>query len=179
MDWFTSDLHLGHANIIEHCNRPFDGVERMNEAIVGNINRVVKPEDRLYVVGDFCWKSKRIGYWRQRILCRNVVLLLGNHDAHTPSGLPTERLREHFSDVQQMLRLRPVIEGQRQHIVMCHYPLASWQGSARGAWHLHGHTHGNLPANGLLRLDVGVDCHGFEPMALWRVVELLDTRLPA
>jgi calcineurin-like phosphoesterase family protein len=30
--WFTADLHLGHRNIIDYCNRPFRDVEAMNNA---------------------------------------------------------------------------------------------------------------------------------------------------
>jgi calcineurin-like phosphoesterase family protein len=31
--YFTSDLHLGHANIISYSSRPFGGVAQMNAAL--------------------------------------------------------------------------------------------------------------------------------------------------
>jgi len=34
--WFTSDYHLGHANIIKYCNRPFKGIDQMNSTIIRN-----------------------------------------------------------------------------------------------------------------------------------------------
>ena len=39
-----------------------------------------------------------------------------------------------------------------------------WPHHARGAWHLYGHSHGNLPDDPLaLSMDVGVDSHDFRP----------------
>ena len=34
MIWFTSDLHLGHANAIQFCDRPFETVEKMNRTLI-------------------------------------------------------------------------------------------------------------------------------------------------
>lgn len=42
MIWFTSDFHLGHKSAIRMCDRPFETVEEMNEALIGNFNRSVK-----------------------------------------------------------------------------------------------------------------------------------------
>ena len=53
MIWFTSDLHLGHANILRLAGRPWEDVDRMNAALVTAINARVMPGDTLYVLGDF------------------------------------------------------------------------------------------------------------------------------
>ena len=54
MIYFTSDLHLNHARIIELANRPFGSVEEMNDTIIGNINDTVGADDTLWVLGDVC-----------------------------------------------------------------------------------------------------------------------------
>jgi len=36
--WFTADFHLGQANIIRYCSRPFAIVEEMDQAIVERLN---------------------------------------------------------------------------------------------------------------------------------------------
>ena len=53
--FWTSDSHYFHNNILKYCNRPFGSVEAMNEALVANWNSVVKPDDHVYHLGDFCF----------------------------------------------------------------------------------------------------------------------------
>ena len=80
--WFTSDLHLGHENIIEHQGRPFRDAEHMAQALIANINSVVLQRDTLYILGDFTMKvnGKEAARLRHRINCREVHLVRGNHD---------------------------------------------------------------------------------------------------
>ncbi len=34
MNFFTADLHFGHANIIKYCKRPFTDVAAMDRALI-------------------------------------------------------------------------------------------------------------------------------------------------
>jgi len=87
--WFTSDLHLGHANIIKYCDRPFDSLEQMNDTIIQRWNERVKPDDVVYHIGDFCFKnsndSKGEGVrtsaieW-EKLLNGKIIFIRGNHD---------------------------------------------------------------------------------------------------
>lgn len=86
--FITSDLHLGHANIIKYCNRPFSNLEQMNETLIRNWNTRVKPEDFIYIVGDFCFKNTsnkgegikiKAQEWIEK-LNGNKIFLQGNHD---------------------------------------------------------------------------------------------------
>ena len=56
MIYVTADLHLGHENIIKHCNRPFSSAEVMDAVLITNWNRMVKPEDDIFILGDFTMK---------------------------------------------------------------------------------------------------------------------------
>ena len=53
----TADPHLGHANIIRYCKRPFKNVKEMNEKIIKNFNDILKEDDVLYCVGDYCFRN--------------------------------------------------------------------------------------------------------------------------
>lgn len=82
MMWFTADLHLGDTNILHDMDRPFDSVEEMNRKVIDAINECVAADDRLYILGDFTYRlplaeAVRL---RERIECKNVTLIRGNHD---------------------------------------------------------------------------------------------------
>lgn len=77
--WFTADLHLGHANIIKLCNRPFKDINHMNEVLIKNWNSRVAHEDVIFHLGDFCYKS---GFDPKNYINRlngQIIFLKGNH----------------------------------------------------------------------------------------------------
>ena len=82
MDWFTSDLHFAHSNIIKYCNRPFKDTKEQDRVIIYNWNSVVKPEDKVYLLGDIGFGS--IQYIEHCISQLNgeIHLGIGNHDHH-------------------------------------------------------------------------------------------------
>jgi calcineurin-like phosphoesterase family protein len=100
--WFTSDLHLGHANIIKYCHRPFKDIEEMNETIITNWNSRVKDGDLVFHVGDFCFKNSKGGkpgegmqnkasHWRER-LNGDIIFIKGNHDRNNSVKSIIERI---------------------------------------------------------------------------------------
>ena len=94
--WFTSDTHYGHKNICRGVSewdlndhgghlsvRDFDTVDQMNDAIVNGINKYVNSEDYLIHLGDWSFGGiENIWNFRKRINCKNIILILGNHDHH-------------------------------------------------------------------------------------------------
>lgn len=89
-NWFTSDCHFNHGNIIKYCNRPFKSLEEMNNTIIKNWNERVKPNDTVYHIGDFCFKNSPGGkegeggrepaqYWENK-LNGKIIHIGGNHD---------------------------------------------------------------------------------------------------
>ena len=161
-DFFTADTHFGHKNIIDYDQRPFSSVEEMDNAIISNWNRVVKEGDTVYHLGDFAFKTPEKYIKR---LNGNIILIRGNHDNFTK-----KKESELFVSVHDISVLKPK-EGQR--IVLCHYPLRSWQYMQFGSYHLHGHTHGTIEPL-YNTLDVGIMESNFAPVSLEDIQLLMD-----
>lgn len=81
--WVTSDTHFNHENIIKYCGRPFTDAKTMNDYMVEKWNSVVKPEDKVYHLGDVYMGG---GFDRNDTLKMllglngHKRLILGNHD---------------------------------------------------------------------------------------------------
>jgi calcineurin-like phosphoesterase family protein len=182
---FTSDTHFGHTNIVigvtnwpeevrERSCRNFQSIEEMDELLLDRINTRVKPGDTLYHLGDWSFGDfENILKYRKRIHCRNVHLILGNHDHHIERN--RAGIRGAFSSVTPYLE----ISFNKHHIIMSHYPFQTWNRGHYGSWMLHGHCHGNLPADAMNRkiYDVGVDTHwDFAPYSFDEMVEIMKDR---
>ena len=64
MDFFTSDQHFGHKNIIKYCDRPFESVTQMDDEIIACWNSVVSPSDTVYVIGDVSFYNLSLSFTR-------------------------------------------------------------------------------------------------------------------
>ena len=143
--WFTSDHHFGHENVIKHCLRPYHDIDEMNESLITKWNSVVEHGDTVYHLGDMFFRCS-VDEAHQIIKSLNgtIHLVRGNHD-----GI-AEQLRPHFRWIKDYFELNaedPDAPQGKQRVVLMHYPLMSWRGSGRGAWHLFGHEHGAFNIN--------------------------------
>lgn len=171
--FFTSDLHLGHARVIEYSQRPFQNIEEHDEALIANWNRVVRPQDNLYFLGDLSfWPPRQAKELIARLNGRKHWIR-GNHDH---DGL-VSACKEHFVWVRDLEKVRvadPSAPQGWRHIVLCHYAMRVWTLRHHGAWHLYGHSHGSLPDDPeSLSFDVGVDCHGYAPVEYETVKQIM------
>ena len=154
--WFTADTHFNHAGALSLYRRPFSSVVEMNEAMIARWNTVVEPDDEVWHLGDF---ALRTGAAAAAALLGQLNgrkhLVTGNND---PPEIVT---LEAWASVQAYAELR--VNGRR--LVLCHYAFRTWNGMAKGALNLHGHSHGRLKP--LPRqTDVGVDGWDFRPIAV-------------
>jgi len=185
--WITSDPHYNHKNICRsvtnwrtqdgdvptYNTRDFQSIDQMNDALVNNINFKVGQNDTLIILGDIAFGGfESIGKFLDRLVCKNIHLVLGNHDHHIRNN--RENIQELFISVSDYLQVRI----NNQDFVLSHYPFASWNGLNKGVIHLHGHVHlsnQNKWGNGK-RLDVGVDGNGYFPYKITEIVHMMDRR---
>jgi calcineurin-like phosphoesterase family protein len=172
--YFTSDTHYMHKNICRGTTswsnadgfcRDFDTLDQMNDRIVNGINLIVGQDDILFHLGDWSFGGfERIEEFRNRINCRNIHIILGNHDHHIERD--REGIRQLFTSVNQYLELEVKGKDWEQNYVLMHYPIISWNKMNDGVIHLHGHVH--LSADRRIgkgkTMDVGVDGNGLNPL---------------
>jgi len=191
--WFTSDTHYNHANICsattqwKHSDnshiRDFPSLDAMNDALVNNINALVKEDDVLFHLGDWSFGGfEKVAEFRGRLVCQNIHLVFGNHDHHIEKN--KDGVQSLFSSVNHYLDLEvkwgnvPNLRKVSVNFALMHYPIASWNNMARGSNHLHGHVH--LPRSKRLApgrmLDVGVDGNFMQPISMREVLSLLRNR---
>ena len=179
--FFTSDTHWYHKNIIRFCNRPAVDVEEMNEILIQRWNERIKPQDHVYHLGDFafCNKTKRLEIIRELNGIKHLIR--GNHDPDsnswwTDAGFVWVRdyyvLRYH----DQYENEEGELQQYHQPIVLCHFPILSWENMHHGSWHLHGHCHGSLPATRMMRMDVGVDTNNLYPYSYEEIKKIMVMR---
>lgn len=126
--FMTSDHHFGHKNILEYEKeaRPFSSLEEMHEVLIDRWNNVVKPNDVVYHLGDFCFGKQWISIASR--LNGRKKLVMGNHDIY-----PSAEYLNHFEKLYGVLFWK--------RCVLSHMPLHPNGLGARWLLNLHGHLH--------------------------------------
>jgi calcineurin-like phosphoesterase family protein len=174
-NYFTSDTHFAHGNIIKYCGRPFRDVAHMDAELVRRWNERVKPEDTVFHLGDFQFKNSPGGnqdeglalankdvYWKQ--LNGHIVHIRGNHDNN---------------NARKSILTHAVVSYGGFTVGLCHDP-ADFQESTEYCkidfW-LVGHVHQNWRHRWVgyqfekLQINVGVDMWRFMPITMDEILK--------
>lgn len=183
MKFYTSDLHLDHANMLkfEPESRPFNTVTEMNQAIIQFWNAKVRPKDEVYILGDFCFDNdgERATQFLKKLNGKKY-LIRGNHDAFLWGRNFDKDKLENGNNIKDLMEIDDEVDGKKVHVVMCHYPIAVWNRKHHGAYHLFGHIHSNKSDGTHHPLDfdlgdhafnVGIDVRDLEPKTLKELIE--------
>jgi calcineurin-like phosphoesterase family protein len=163
-----------------------ESVENMNRGMAENINARVGPNDVLWCLGDWVFGGRdplrNARSFRDRIHCRTIFLVWGNHD--------DRRIRDLFAATYDQVEVRV----ESVPITLNHYPMLTWNGQHHGTVqspniHLYGHVHAlyerdpsSCPvrdASAWAALDVGFDGHDYQVWSLPEILERLRPRLEA
>ncbi len=160
MDWFTSDHHFDHTNAAIKF-RGYSSVEEMNEELIKKWNSVIKPKDTVWHLGDFNFGQ----FDFLKMLNGHKFLVKGNHDKSVSKDWDGV-----YSSYHEIKRYKT-------RIVMCHYPLKSWNGMHKGSIHLFGHSHLDrqkmeLEYSTTGAIHVGVDSWDGYPISLEQIFKI-------
>ena len=80
--YFTTDWHLGHQKDFVWEPRGYKSHEDHTNSIIDVTNSIVRPNDILFNLGDFCLNTPQSKFeeYLSRINCSNMWLLWGNHN---------------------------------------------------------------------------------------------------
>lgn len=137
-NFYISDWHYGHKNILAYDNRPFKTIEEMDKTLVDRWNEAVSPSDRVFVLGDMFWCNEDCAVPILQSLNGEKVLVLGNHDTYKKQAF-----RSQFSRITEYLEVK---DGGK-NVVLCHYPIPCFKNHFHGWYHLYGHVHNSFEWN--------------------------------
>jgi calcineurin-like phosphoesterase family protein len=148
--WLISDLHLGHANILnfiiegEKKLRPgFASLDEMHQCIFDRWNDTVKQGDKVYVLGDVAFNQVGLTAMLEMAkLPGRKRLVLGNHDA-----FQIEHYRKVFAEIYGFRRL--------EQFWLSHAPVHPDTIGERAAGNIHGHLHSYEVKDDYLKLALG------------------------
>lgn len=156
--------------------RNFDTLEEHDNIIIEGINNFVLADDILWHLGDFCMGgSDNLWKYRKQIICKNINLIVGNHDHHIANNRILNNCRrkkafsKEFEDgipegVNYFVNTQELFSTVNQLSIktfggidfsMCHYAMRTWNNNYReNSIMLYGHSHGSLPDYEYLKQDL-------------------------
>lgn len=168
--FFTSDLHFGHANVINYCDRPYATKEEMNEDLVRIWNARVRPQDTVEVVGDFSLSPRYLEEIMPR-LNGTKHLITGNHDkcfGYKTNAKARKILDRYLKVFKTVNDGKLTILKDGRTVLLSHFPYRNKDGRKydqrywdqrpmdKGMVLLHGHLHSKYIKMGRM-LDMGFD----------------------
>lgn len=157
--FFTSDLHIGHQNVLKFDNRPFKSLEEMNEELIKRWNDKVKSGDLVYCLGDMFWKGDCD--FIQTTLKRlngSIILIKGNHDRWLHNAENKKLLSgvKDYDDIKVTLH-----DGEVKRCILSHYFMPFYNAHYYGSILLHGHSHNTKEHFEELRIAKELNDKGF------------------
>ena len=172
LTFVTSDLHIGHSNVIEYCKRPFNDVNHMTSELIKRWNETVHNEDTVFVIGDLAMGQLEQTVPLLAALNGDKRLIPGNHDAWHPlhkrfHSKPTKQLYiDAGFTIEPWSKYVGIIN---MPVELTHYPYAE---TVVDRVVLHGHIHsGKRGKHDGYQVDIGVDAWDYRPVLIQDAIE--------
>jgi calcineurin-like phosphoesterase family protein len=160
---FWGCMHYGHDpkwDVPIWKTRGYNSSFEHDEGLIRNWNKKASASTIGFLLGDTIFghnADERLISLFRRLDFKELYILPGNHQAGYKQLI--ERAQDNIllpsaSEYKQVHfvpnYLETVVNGQA--IVMSHYPILSWNGAGKGAYHIFAHVHGNLNRSELGRM---------------------------
>lgn len=184
--FFTSDLHFGHANVINYCKRPFKDKFEMNEAMIKVWNETVKDIDTVWILGDFSLNPKLASEIALR-LNGTKYLVSGNHDSCFIGHNKWQKMKTKYMDNGFDVVFEHLTEIKLKddtHVLLSHLPYLKldhdqrykeYRPDDKGSILLCGHLHGRFIKNDRI-IDVGWDAHNGKILSEDDIIAIINDK---
>lgn len=178
--WFTSDLHLGHRNVIRFCDRPFADEKEMGRGLIQNWNDTVGDNDIVFVLGDTFWfnDSHSIKRVLSQLKGKDIYILPGNHDDFESYHRVVDPRIHLCADIVVVWFTEE--NKPKREVWLSHYPMMTWPHRENGTYQFFGHIHSqpdkfegvdqDLPLH-WNQADVGCDYWNWKPVELDTLID--------
>ena len=179
--WFWSDLHLSHENMYKFTDwegnliRKWNSIEEAEEYMIQEYNKLIKPEDTVYFLGDISSRNDAADKFFSRIVKSRRILIGGNHD----NKLGARFWLKHFDDIRGCYNLSGQ-GSERQNYLLTHIPVHPGS-KARFKRNICGHVHQNritfVEKNKITPIpdpwyrNVSVEVTGYKPVNFDEIIE--------
>lgn len=89
--FFSSDLHFCHDRQFLYGPRGFSSIEEHDDIIIENWNKIVRPNDTVYLLGDLMLNDNENGIRKLNQLNGIIYYIRGNHDTTARCSLYREK----------------------------------------------------------------------------------------
>lgn len=173
MDYFTSDLHIGHDKDFIWGSRGFNSVEEHDTQILKNWNSIITPEDTVYILGDLCMGGNEVEWNRiYKVLNGNKKFIHGNHDTKN-------KIERYVSEYNiENLGLASLYRySKKRNFYLSHYPtLVGNHEEEKFYWNLSGHTHStnSFEYGEKCVYNVAIDAHNCTPVSIEQIIKDIE-----
>lgn len=181
--YFSSDLHFCHQRAFLYEPRGFSSIEEHDETIIENWNKIVKPEDTVYLLGDIVLNDNKSGIEKLNQLNGAIYYIRGNHCSNARCVLYKEQTNmiplcgDFFTSWASLEKIKGY------NLYLSHYPtytsyIENMAPLKQHVLNLHGHTHSkdkfyqDIP----FMYNVALDAHSNAPVSFDEIISDIEAK---
>lgn len=181
--WCSSDLHFGHDRQFMYGPRGFSSIEEHDATIIENWNKIVKPNDTVYLLGDLMLNDNENGIKKLNQLNGIIFYIRGNHCSNARCALYREKtsmiplsgfFETSWATVQKI---------NSYNVYLSHYPtytsyIENMAPLKQHILNFHGHTHSkdkfyqDIP----FMYNVALDAHKNAPVSFDEIISDIEAK---